>query len=267
MKRLTDEEIKIESHKVLHYVNDLCEKNGIKLFLGYGTALGAVRHKGFIPWDDDIDIMMYRDDYYKFREIIAKENGRYILSDIYNDENYMLAMPKVCDTMTYSEWPVCRYPFSYGVWVDIFLIDNLPDSYNERQHFFKKQRLLQSMYNHSLYKFRYTGMVNLVKSIVFSWTKLLGTRYFVKKLDEFSQKYNNQETKSIGVSIFNINNLERAVMTRKMLGNGCSVDFEGEKYLVPEDYDAYLRGLYRDYMQLPPVEKRVNHHSIKLFYK
>lgn len=269
---LGEKDIKEESLKILKYIKEICTKNNIRYYLGYGSAIGAVRHKGFIPWDDDIDILMFRSDYIRFREVMSREDGRYKLADISTDTNYFLIMPKVYDTRTYSEWPVVKHPFHYGVWVDIFLLDNAPDSIQNGNRFYSKLTMLQEFYNYSIYKHERLslkeGLKPFFKRLIFSWTSLLGSRHFVKQIDALSQRYNNVSTEKVTVNMFHIyKRREDCLFERGIFGEGVNCPFEDDTFSIPCQYDKYLRTYYGDYMQLPPEEKRVSHHSIRLYYK
>lgn len=270
--QLGEADIKKESLNILKYIKEVCTKNNIPYYLGYGSAIGAVRHNGFIPWDDDIDILMYRSDYIRFREAMSREEGRYKLADITTDPNYFLIMPKVYDTRTYSEWPIVKHSFNYGVWVDIFMLDNAPDSMKDGKSFFSKLTLLQNFYNYSIYKHgRWSindGLKPLIKRVLFSWTDLLGPRYFAKIIDTLSQKYNRENTQNVTVNIFHIyKKREDCLFDRAVFGKGTNCPFEEDSFAIPSQYDKYLRTYYGDYMQLPPEDKRVTHHTIKLYYK
>lgn len=270
--QLGEADIKKESLNILKYIKEVCTKNNIPYYLGYGSAIGAVRHNGFIPWDDDIDILMYRSDYIRFREAMSREEGRYKLADITTDPHYFLVMPKVYDTRTYSEWPVANHPFSYGVWVDIFMLDNVPESIKVRKRFFSRLTLLQDFYNFSIYKHNNllsfnNGLKALAKRLLYSWTHLLGPRYFAKRIDSLSQKYYCPTAKKLSVNIFHIyKKREDCIFDKDIFGEGIDTPFEDDLFKIPCMYDKYLRTYYGDYMQLPPEEKRVSHHTIKLYY-
>lgn len=126
MRQLTLKELQQLSLEILKDVADFCEKNGIRYSLGYGTLLGAVRHKGFIPWDDDVDLMMLREDYEKFRTIYKSD--KYTFFDSRNTPDCYIAFGRVCDTertLAASSIPWVRK--DVGVWIDIFPIDRVPD--------------------------------------------------------------------------------------------------------------------------------------------
>ena len=266
MRELTFEEVQKESFAVLLYMKKICKENNIPFYLGYGTALGAIRHKGFIPWDDDIDVLMYRKDYFKLRDIINKQGGRYQVADYYTDKDYCLIMPKVYDNNTYSVWPVAKCPFDYGAWVDVFFLDNAPDDPILRRRFFNKLNILQHCYNYSLYG--YSIKKSLVKYLISKIVGLLSPRYYVKKLLKISGRYNDQPCQNVNVSMFDrTNKREKYLWPKEMIGNGTTAMFEGEEFLVPEKIDEHLKNRFGDYMKFPPVEQRVSHHDIKLYYK
>lgn len=268
MKELSFQDIQKEGNDILKFIKDKCDEFNINFFLGYGTALGAVRHKGFIPWDDDIDILMFRNDYEKFKSVMRKETGRYRLADVEVDDKYFLLMPKVYDTMTYSVWPVSNILYDYGVWVDIFIIDGLPEGKNEQIRLSKKLNNIQRYYNISVFKIKfYKNLKSNIHVLLTLWPKLFGPRYFVKKLYGIL-KHKTVDSNIVASMIFDPkNDRENFIFRKEMFGDGVFLMFEGVEYKVPELFDEYLTMLYGDYMKLPPVENRKSHHSYKLYYR
>lgn len=126
MRHLTLQELQQFSLDILKDVAGFCEKNNIRYSLGYGTMLGAVRHKGFIPWDDDVDIMMPREDYEKFRTIYKSKLYSFI--DSRNTPDCYIAFGRVCDTKkTLASSCIPWVKKDVGVWIDIFPVDRVPD--------------------------------------------------------------------------------------------------------------------------------------------
>lgn len=268
MKELSFQDIQIESNNILKFINETCNKYGINFFLGFGTALGAVRHNGFIPWDDDIDILMFRSDYEHFKAVMRSEKGRYRLADIEEDEKYYLLMPKVYDTMTFSEWPVSNVPYDYGVWVDIFIIDEVSENRKKQLRLSHRLNRIQKWYNISIYKTkRQNSIKSMIRSFLDSWPKLFGPRFFVKRLYANLKKESVESNVVANMIFVPKNNREKYMFNKDIFGNGKNVEFEGVAYKVPERVEEYLTMLYDDYMQLPPIEERISHHSYKLYYR
>ena len=268
MKELSFQDIQKESNSILKFLKEKCEIHNITFFLGFGTALGAVRHKGFIPWDDDVDILMFRKDYERFKEVMRDEKGRYKLADVEIDNNYFLLMPKVYDTTTYSVWPVSNIPYDYGVWVDIFIIDGISEDKNKQLKLSKKLNKIQDRYNFSIYKLKhYDNIKTKLHMFLKSWPKLFGPRYFVKRLYKILKKEMVDSNIVANMIFVPKNDRENFLFKKSIFGDGKLMEFEGELYNVPEKVENYLLMLYGNYMELPPVDQRKSHHSYKLYYR
>lgn len=266
MKKLDIAEIQKIGVDILQYIKTVCYDNGISMFLAYGTVLGAVRHKGFIPWDDDIDIYMFRSDYERFKQImIRKPEDRYKLLDVQIDPDYNMPLAKVIDTSTSMDWYVAKRPYPLGVWVDIYVLDNVPDDNKELHNFQSRLNFLQNCFFRSFYKGNVNSLRSLLSWILFSWTKLFGPRYFSKRMVLLSQKYNKIGTLRVAPSSFTASSREDAVLDRSIMGKGVELPFEGVNYLVPEHTDAYLKHFYGNYMELPPEEDRISNHTADFF--
>lgn len=131
------EEIKKIQLEILKYVDQFCSQNNIKYALGYGTLIGAVRHKGFIPWDDDIDIIMRRNDYNRFIELFSKETGRYKVWSHNLQTDYPIPYAKVTDEKT-LKLEGTNYYVERGVDIDVFPLDDLPNDEKAVDKVFKK---------------------------------------------------------------------------------------------------------------------------------
>lgn len=250
MRQLSLEEIKQLEIDILDYVVEICDKNNIKYFLSYGTLLGAVRHHGFIPWDDDIDLVMMRDDYNRFIEIVAKHpDSRYrVLSP--KDNGYYYTFVKVVDThTTVVEEQVEDMPIN-GVWVDVFPLDNV--------------KSINSVHTRICYLLNKCRAAAIYKAFpkekgisypVWKLCKIVGPHFFLRLFESICAFYKNKKCKYVSV----ISNPYRNMFERTIFDHTYPVSFEGRVYSAPKESDKLLTLLYGEYMDLPPVEKRISH--------
>lgn len=268
MKKLNDVEIKKCCNDILLYIKTVCEANQIQFFLAYGTVLGAVRHHGFIPWDDDIDIYMTRKNYEMFKRVMSKMSSPYYkVYDVYNNDNYFMPLSKVVDIRTTMKWHVAKKQTDFGAWVDVYVLDNVPDSKIRLWCFHKSLNFLQRCYEHSLYKRKIVSFKSIIRNFLFSWTNIFGPRNFSKIMVRLSQKYNKENTAYFAPSSFTAQSRKQAVLSKKTLGKGTIVEFEKHTYLAPEKIDEYLTHFYGNYMELPPIEKRKPNHTADFYLR
>ena len=253
--------IELEIMKKIHY---FCVENDIKYFLSYGTLIGAIRHKGFIPWDDDIDILLPRPDYNKFVELFPKyavDNDIYLTN---NKTNPVLIRPysKVCDARTVQYEPKYKDPDPRGVFVDVWPLDGLPK--NPIKRFFYT-KIMYIKYVHmmaSLTNIDYIPKKNIFKRFLI---KLFNKTNYVKlvdKYDKYIRKYDYDNSKYIVSSA-----VKAMVLKKELFDTGRLIDFEDTKFYIPSGYDRYLRKFYGDYMTPPPIDKQVPHHVINTYWK
>ncbi len=263
MRRLTTEEVKKIQIEILDVVAAFCEENNINYWLDSGTLLGAVRHKGYIPWDDDIDIGMLRPDYDKFAELFNKSNDRYRFVDIDNTPDFYVAFGKVIDTKTVLYEPD-KNGDKLAVNIDIFIYDNAPDDDNIVKKMYDRRDRLAFM---SLFSrgnqiiSTDTFIRRIIKKATHICFVFVSSANCVKKISENSQKYSKEKTKRVG----NFTAVTRIASDKKIFSSFVDVDFEGKKYNAPVGYDEWLTDFYGDYMQLPPKEKQVTHHQYEAY--
>lgn len=258
-------EIEKENYKkipleILLYVSDFCEKNEIRYSLAYGTLLGAIRHKGYIPWDDDIDIIMPRVDYERFKKLYHSD--RFVFSDMSVNKNHPTSMAKIYDSRTYFNFHWIKR--SYGLFIDVFVVDNFPTDIIERQ---KWQKLTKKFIKIHFYKnITYTnilqskGVLSRVKKFLLKSVPI-PKRIIQKKISELYQKYNGEYTGLVGIVMYN------GVYPADFFEDFIEVEFENHKFKAIRKFDDWLRICYGDYMQFPPVEERVGRHGIVAYYK
>ena len=267
MDKLHQEKLRKSQIKILDEIVRICKEENINYFLDYGTLLGAVRHKGYIPWDDDIDIGMLRKDYEKFLKVAPlKLKDDFILCYYKNEPNHWHTFAKIRlkDTVMLEDGNK-HLDMNFGIWVDIFPYDNInkPNSFMVK---FRK-KIFDVVTTFIALKLDIKFYQNEEKekklkkmSKIFSLKFLYFVREFVSKL--------NKNNKTNYITCFDEGMLKcyNGLLREKIIP--CSkLLFENKKYLVPSDYDYRLTCQYNDYMIIPPVEKQINHSPVKLVFE
>ena len=257
--------VQLTQLEIAKEIRRVCEENNIRYFLADGTFLGAVRHQGFIPWDDDMDLGMPRADYERFCQIAPdKLDPRYCLQTWYTDPNYALPFGKVVKRNTvYQEGKKTSRLKENGFYVDIFPVDNVPESREDRQNLAAQ---LLKLYRIKLMK---SGYQPWVDNGIFLWKKRIGYLYYQVLSLFVSQKKLARAFDSLATGCARgCTVCEQAALPRPDYFDGAffneyaTYSFEGEQFVGVKDYDGYLKSLYGDYMQLPPEDQRENRHQI-----
>lgn len=248
-------------------IKRICDENNIKYFIIAGTLLGAVRHGGFIPWDDDMDIGMLREDYEKFLKIAKKDLGDdFFLQTPETDKSYGLNFAKVLlkGTMLMEESTASNNA-KKGIFVDIFPFDVAPlneadrESHNKKTYFYRRLLLAKRNYN-------IAGKKEYVKRIVYFILKIMSVFFshdgLVKKLDSEITRYNNQKTDDI-VNIGGAYGYKKETIKADWVRETVEIPFEDMTISAPIEYIKYLETFYGDYMTPPPEDKRYNRHSVR----
>lgn len=260
MKYLSLQEIKLAELEILIEFDRTCRENNLNYSLAGGTLLGAVRHKGFIPWDDDIDVCMPRPDYEKFKEIF----NRNIASD-----NYYLTD----DNGKNAEYPFLKLQFKkieivengfnevQNLWVDIFPVDGLPSNKKKVKSIYKKSSLYRKIIVFDKWKSlnEYGGRHNkFVAFLINVFVKLYGAHRAIRNSIKLALKYKYEESDYVGAITWGCYGVGER-MLKSEYEQYTEMEFEGQKFSVMGCWDSYLHGIYGDYMQLPPEDKRVTH--------
>lgn len=269
MEQLTIEQCRPYLIGILKHVDSFCRDNNIKYSLGYGSLIGAIRHKGFIPWDDDIDIIMTRDNYDRFIELhnlLTQETGRYRIRKGQEIANHLHAVVSDENTfVSFRKGSTDERFYHGGVWVDLFPLDNVVDeqAYENIWHKIfmlrERQQLAEigGLPRHSKWNRRFR---NFLHPFFKPFAKSIG-----KRIDSYMQGANGFDTKYY--ASFSVWYWKQKAITKELLDDYIEVVFEDGNYFAIRGYDEYLRGLYGDYMTFPPVEDRVPKHSYQAFLK
>ena len=262
MKKLNLKEIQSKEFDLLCEFDRVCRKHGLRYGLCGGTLLGAVRHRGFIPLDDDIDVEMPRPDYKKLIEISEKEfPSFYRLETPYNTDT-IHAYGKLCDLRTeLIEFPDGKQIHTH-LYIDIFPIDGMPnDRIKQEKHRKKTRKRMLALYGFRVAKYKRNEKLNFFKRIFWGCialtNRLMPSRYLIKRLDKSAEKYPFGTTAYNAVIVAGYGAIE--IMPKIVFSFENEVEFCGKKFFATNKPDFYLTSIYGDYMQLPPEEKRICH--------
>lgn len=277
MKELSAEELtrwKSIITDVLREFHDICHKNGFQYYAVGGTAIGAVRHKGIIPWDDDIDVAMPRPDFDRFVDFCKKHDlGNYELVSYDNTNNYALYFPKFCNrnTTLVERW---NTPCVIGLFIDVFPLDSIADDTQEAEklvkHYIKLRNMLEAVSTHVSFT-EYISLLSkrkewgrfVVKTFGYMFRQRM-RKFLFNAIDKLLRKYPYGSTGKV-INYCGAYAM-RELFDKKILeGEVVNLPFEDISVDMMPGYDEYLRGVYGDYMQLPPKDKCIPHH-LKAFY-
>ena len=266
-------EIQQESLKILDTISALCEKLQLRYYLAYGTLIGAIRHQGFIPWDDDIDIMMPREDYtalINYFQSHKEELKPLELYSTYNCPDY----PYMISRISNSEYVLDVHnekPYGLGLFIDIYPMDGMGNSVEEYEALKKKATRYSSLCFLSTRLHCEKGNTKkkwklLVKYPAFLYAHLMGKNAFVKRLEKMAADCSYNDSDYVGCLVWGSDGV-KGVFPKEWFAETAKVTFEGRTFNAPGNYHAVLSRLYGDYMQLPPEKDRIAHHFYKAYKK
>jgi lipopolysaccharide cholinephosphotransferase len=260
MRSINLDELKSIQLDILQNVADFCEVHNITYFLAYGTLIGAIRHNGYIPWDDDIDIAMPRPDYDKFVATYNANLSYLKVVDMTIDDHYGFPFAKVYDSRTIMNEDQYRKDV-FGVFVDVFPIDGISDKKQMKRSIFLNKLLntKKANFTHRSYKKQVEIFLGKIVLLPFS------SRFILRLLDDNARKYAFGKTEKaayVSASYVIQGIVESSVFEETLLH-----EFEGKMFRIPKGYDQWLRSIYGDYLKLPPEEKRVPQHIFEAWWK
>ena len=272
-KRLSHQEVQQIGFSGLCFLDNLCKKYNLEYFLAFGTLLGAVRYKGFIPWDDDIDILLPRESYDRLLQIALLEfwDDWEILS-VNSEKQYLFPYAKLCHKKSVLYPSRFANGFLYGVSIDLFPLDAMPgDTFSEadkyragmRSYFVKAEKAVK------YYGVPKSGFINFfkrqIKSAYYTWIgrRLINYPEYLKKMDESLRQHQIKDSSYVAWAIYKTVWEKSAFLSEN--GEKFYLEFQGRMFEVPVDYDKILRSSYNNYMKLSPGEKQVSKHHYKAY--
>ena len=262
-KKLDIDEIKEVELGIMDYIHNICKEKGINYSLAYGSLLGAVRHKGFIPWDDDLDIALKRDEYDKLYQAILEDNNSiYKVVSWENDSRYPYPFYRVYDSRTVYENNYIQNDIELGICVDVFPFDDYKDVNKEITKLDMYRRL--SVYTLYGIRNKEAGIKNIIRYLMLVAFRLTRVKTWNKKLNDSSKVPVNSEY----IDYLMESKKYSTKIDAKALDEVVECKFEDRLYNIPKDYDHILTTIYgSDYVEIPPLEKRIQHDDFVAYIK
>ena len=271
MKKISNEQIQPLLLELLKVFAEYCKKNNIKFYLAGGTLLGAIRHKGFIPWDDDIDLFIKVDEYKNLMSLFEKNPY------LDEDKRYKALMPgkvpsvypfiKVVDTKTLVYERNVEKKYATGLWLDVFCMSYWPNEESEVKKILIKQKMYTELNKLAICGNLYQLKYKLLYPIAVPFKKVMllmgyDSSYWCRKMYELTEY---EKTNYIGNLSWTCGIRDRYLAS--YYEDEVEVEFEGLTLVAPKEYDKVLTQFYGEYMQLPPEEKRVRHDFDAYWYE
>lgn len=263
---VSSQEYKAILVELLERIDTICNDNGITYFVFYGTLLGAIRHSGFIPWDDDLDICMPRSDYERFCHLILTEYPKIHLLTSYTCKSYPSCFAKVYDDSKIKVELFDNICYDCGAFIDVFPLDKLPNSIDIDKRYAVFEEMNNNIYNYCmpLYAYRRIKFWKKLRLLKNFYKFIIGRTFRQKNLDKreaFMKQFEECETERF-VDYSDRNGLLYSSDFAKVLRH----KFEDIEVNIPSQYDKVLTRLYGDYKKLPPKENRKTTHSFKTYW-
>lgn len=256
-------EVKKTIFHILSEFQSICDDHQIKCYLCGGTLLGAVRHHGFIPWDDDIDVCVSRPDYERLRELNREENifPPYLQLVCYEDDTLSYPFMKILDKRTVIARDYIDDDSSDCLWIDILPVDGLPADDKENAKLYKKADWARKLFMVGKAKAGTgkTKLKSIAKIVAVPLAKMLGPDRSARKIIAYAKQHSYEDSDYVGILTWGLYGPGER-MRKAEFEQPAEVSFEGQTFLTMSCWKEYLTHLYgSDYMELPPESKRESH--------
>lgn len=263
-RTISMEELKVLQLDILSVIDTFCRKEGINYSLGCGSMLGAARHKGYIPWDDDVDIYLLREDYIRLVQSFPESIDNVVIASLERDNNWNRAYAKAMDRRTV----LIDAGEKQSVGIDVYPIDRVPNDEDDWRQYDKKRRFYQLIFKYKISMWFRKGR-ELWKYLLIPFVKFFLLPFPSRKIAIFIDKYCKKHNGSNSGYVFECCQglLQKNRFRRSVLENTVDMPFEDRVFRGMVDYDEYLTNAYGDWRKLPPKEKRVPHHLFEAWWK
>lgn len=272
-KELNLREIQKISLDICKKIDKICDEQNLRYYLYGGSLLGAVRHKGFIPWDDDIDIVMPRKDYVLLLKYMKEHEKELKPLKVFNVDlipEYPYMISRISNDNYYLEVGNEK-PYGMGIFIDVYPWDGIGNS--EREILKRKKKA--SKYSSLCYLSTRKKCIKentkskgklLIKPLAFRFAKIIGKEKFMEKLNRMAELYQYENAKYVGCLVWGTDGV-KGIFPKEWMEPHIKLPFEDASLRAPKEYDKALHRLYHSYMKLPPKEEQIPHHFYKAFEK
>lgn len=258
----TDEIKKIELEILLEF-DEFCKNNDLQFYLCGGTMLGAARHKGFIPWDDDIDICMLRKDYDRLIQVYNKNRRKFpknLKLICYENNDFDAPYIKVLNKNTLIEENNFNKKDGNSLWIDILPVDGLPSDKRKVEKIYRKTAFWRRIWQLSIVKIGYgkNKFKIIIKPFFSLLAKIIGQKRCAKRIIKIAKKNEVESSDYVGIVTWGLYGPGERMKKSEYL-KSVNVKFEGYDFFAMSCWDSYLKNLYGNYMEIPPENKRITH--------